>query len=190
MKIIVHKGCFFFFKFPRSLICMGPQSDRLTSFFILPLLRLWIMAIIDECLLSSSSFCFSFVSSWLFCSSRDDAWKTGKVKKGSELQMSTACLFALCSLLFVTLMLASFLACSVLLSSFLKTSTVSSRSLFSWSFSFTFSSSARSSPRRPDGNEAKHLLKQIRVECRDFSPKSAPVSWEKYLQGPRIFSTT
>lgn len=52
-------------------------------------------------------------------------------------------------------MLASFRACSVLLSSFLKTSTVSSRSLLSCSFSFTFSSSARSSARRPDRNKAK-----------------------------------
>lgn len=50
-----------------------------------------------------------------------------------------------------TLMLASFLACSVLLSSFLRTSTVSSRSPLSRSFSLSFSSSARSSPRRPEG---------------------------------------
>lgn len=48
-------------------------------------------------------------------------------------------------------MLASFLACSVLLSSFLRTSTVSSRSLCSRSLAFTFSSSARSPLRRPDG---------------------------------------
>lgn len=60
---------------------------------------------------------------------------------------------------FVTLMLASFRACSVLLSSFLKTSTVSSRSLLSCSFSFTFSSSARSSARRPDRNKAKCSLR-------------------------------
>lgn len=52
----------------------GAHSDRLTSHFILPLLRLWIMEIMAECLLSSSSFCFSLASSWTFCSSRDDAW--------------------------------------------------------------------------------------------------------------------
>lgn len=37
------------------------------------------MAIMAECLFSSSSFCFSFVSSWLFCSSSDDALKMRKI---------------------------------------------------------------------------------------------------------------
>lgn len=54
----------------------GAHSDRLTSHLVLPLLRLWIMEIMAECLLSSSSFCFSLASSWTFCSSRDDAWHT------------------------------------------------------------------------------------------------------------------
>lgn len=52
----------------------GAQSDRLTSHLALPALRLWIMAIMAECLLSSSSFCLSRTSSWTFCNSRDEAW--------------------------------------------------------------------------------------------------------------------
>lgn len=71
---------------------VAAQSDRLTSLFILPLLRLWIMAIIAECLFNSSSFCFSFVSSWLFCSSRDDAWKTENVlHQETSLGLSPVC---------------------------------------------------------------------------------------------------
>lgn len=57
-------------------------------------------------------------------------------------------------------MLASFLACSVLLSSFLRTSTVSSRSLCSRSLAFTFSSSARRSLRRPDGQNRSSFDKE------------------------------
>ena len=154
----------------------APQSDRLTSLFILPLLRLWIMEIMAECLFSSSSFCFSFVSSWLFCSSRGrrldkrkrqssqskNSFKvsrpilcaSNRIKRGLGRVMQSWCLTSS-----LPWCLASFLACSVLLSSFLKTSTVSSRSLLSWSFSFTFSSSACSSPRRPDEKEGRVLFK-------------------------------
>lgn len=131
----------------QSSFLFVPQSDRLTSHFILPL-RLWIMEIMAEFLFSSSSFSFSFCSSWLFCCSRDEAWKpyqltqpvNPSLNKHNHINPSDSS---------QTLMLASFLACSVLLSSFLRRSTVSSRSVLSCSFSFSFFSSALSSPRRP-----------------------------------------
>lgn len=51
------------------------QRDRLSSYFFLPRLRLRIMEMVAEHSLSSSSFFFSLCSSWLFCSSSDEAWK-------------------------------------------------------------------------------------------------------------------